>query len=308
MKNTKYTSQNKVLKLTNDVVFKNILKDKHNKDFLVRIICLFTRLDKEYVSSHLIIADPDTLEGNAKEHHNTGDLVVDIENNRINIEMSIDNKKINKRKNEITSYKYAFNRFKVGDNYKVGYKFFQICFENYSVFNNNLVVNEVRLVEVSSGNFEIETDEYQKFHICLSKIPNTWYNKPELTEMERTLLFFITDDITKLTKISGGDNIMENTFDSLKSISEDSNIISEYENNQIFKYCYNLALAETKEEGFKQGMTKGINQGIKQGINQGIDQEKQAIGKKMIQEGIDINTISKITELTEEDIEKLRVA
>ena len=105
MKNTKYTSQNKVLSLTSNVVFKNILKDKNNKEFLVRIICLFTKLDKEYVFNHLIIADPDTLEGNAKEHHNTGDLVVDIENNRINIEMSINNKEINKRKNEITSYK-----------------------------------------------------------------------------------------------------------------------------------------------------------------------------------------------------------
>ena len=259
-RNTKYTSQNKVLKLTSDIVFKNILKDKNNKDFLVRIICLFTKLDKTYVSNHLIISDSDTLESNASEHHNTGDLVVDIENNRINIEMSIDNKEINKRKNEITSYKYAFNRFKVGSDYKTGYKFIQICFENYNIFNNDLIVNEVRLVEISSSNYEIETDEYQKFHICLSNIPKEWYNKDEskLTTEEKTLLFFTTDDITKLTKISGGDDILENTFDSLKNISENSSIISEYENNQIFQYCYNQALTEKEEDGIKKGISLGI--------------------------------------------------
>ena len=54
-----------------------------------------------------------------------------------------------------------------------------------------------------------------------------WYNKEEskLTTEEKTLLFFTTDDITKLTKISGGDDILENTFDSLKNgLTEKENI------------------------------------------------------------------------------------
>ena len=81
---------------------------------------------------------------------------------------------------------------------------------------------------------------------------------------------------------------MENTFDALKSISENSDIISEYENNQIFKYCYDLALVETREEA--------------------IAQNKQEIAKKLLRENIDKVTILKVTGLTEEEIEKIRVA
>ena len=107
--------------------------------------------------------------------------------------------------------------------------------------------------------------------------------------MERTLLFFTTDDITKLTEISGGDGVLENTFDSLKNISENSELISEYENNQIFKYCYNQALIEKEQEG----IAKGISQGVKQ------------TARTMLSKNIDTKTISEFTGLTEEEINSL---
>ena len=39
----------KVLKPTSDVVFKNIMKNENNKDFLAKIISIVTKLDYDYV-------------------------------------------------------------------------------------------------------------------------------------------------------------------------------------------------------------------------------------------------------------------
>ena len=42
------------------------------------------------------------------------------------------------------------------------------------------------------------------------------------------------------------------------------------------------------------------------GLSQGIEQNKKEITKKMLNENIDINTISRLTGLTKEEIESLR--
>ena len=102
----------KVLKPTSDVVFKNLMKNEKNKDFLARIISIVTKMDYDYVLNNIVITDTDTLESNVGNHYNTGDLVVNIENTKINIEASINNIEINKRKNEIMAHKYASNSYK----------------------------------------------------------------------------------------------------------------------------------------------------------------------------------------------------
>ena len=60
------------------------------------------------------------------------------------------------------------------------------------------------------------------------------------------------------------------------------------------------------KQGMEQGIKQGIEQGIEQGIKQGIEQEKTELIKKMLKENIDIQTISKITGLTEEEIKNLQ--
>ena len=64
-----------------------------------------------------------------------------------------------------------------------------------------------------------------------------------------------------------------------------------------------------EDAGYDKGLSAGIEQGIKQGVEQGIKQgeenKKIELAKKMKQEGIDIETIQKITELSKEEISKL---
>ena len=50
----------------------------------------------------------------------------------------------------------------------------------------------------------------------------------------------------------------------------------------------------------------GIEEGIQQGIEKGIEKQKIETAKKMLAEKIDIELIMKITDLTKEEIEKLK--
>ena len=49
-----------------------------------------------------------------------------------------------------------------------------------------------------------------------------------------------------------------------------------------------------------------MNSYIQKGFEQGIEQKNIEIAKKMLQENTDINFISKITDLTKEEINKLK--
>ena len=60
------------------------------------------------------------------------------------------------------------------------------------------------------------------------------------------------------------------------------------------------------DKGLKAGIEQGIEQGIKQGIQQGIDQNTNAIAKKLKEQNIDIEVISKVTGLSIKEIENLK--
>ena len=58
-------------------------------------------------------------------------------------------------------------------------------------------------------------------------------------------------------------------------------------------------------KGIKQGLEQGIEQGIKQGFEKGIEQEKLILAKNALKMGLPITDISKLTGLSEQDIEEL---
>ena len=276
--------EGRVVPLSNDLVFKNVVKNVVNRDFLAKIINLVTGIDYDYLLKNMIVIDADIPDKSVFVHHNEQDVVVTIDNKYINVEMSNDKAK-NKRKNEITSHKYASSMYVKGSDYSESYIFYQIAIENYNIFKNSDLVIEVGLTDLKNG--EIETDEFRKFHVNLKNIPDKCYN--ELSERERYFKLFLIDDIEELDKISIGDDIMKKVVETVKSLSSDPIFMSELEKQQLDEYCSAMAIVDAKKEGKQEGKQEG----------------KIEIAKKSLDENIDIETISKITGLTIDEINKL---
>ena len=55
-----------------------------------------------------------------------------------------------------------------------------------------------------------------------------------------------------------------------------------------------------------QGYRDGLSQGKAEGISEGKNERNIEIAKNMLNEGIDINIVTKCTDLTNEDINALR--
>ena len=62
---------------------------------------------------------------------------------------------------------------------------------------------------------------------------------------------------------------------------------------------------EGKEEGLKEGRKEGKEEGIKEGREEGAKRNSCDIAKRMLEKWIDVETISELTGLTEEEISEL---
>ena len=59
-------------------------------------------------------------------------------------------------------------------------------------------------------------------------------------------------------------------------------------------------------DGKEEGISQGISQGLSQGISQGIILRNSEIAKNMLEENVDINLISKVTNLSVNEINQLK--
>ena len=89
-----------------------------------------------------------------------------------------------------------------------------------------------------------------------------------------------------------GDKIMEELSKQVKKLNQDQDILDVITRNE------DELIRNTLYE-------KAIQKGISQGISQGIEQKAEEIARKMLQEKLDINFISKITGLSNDEIKKL---
>ena len=60
-----------------------------------------------------------------------------------------------------------------------------------------------------------------------------------------------------------------------------------------------------REEGREEGHKVGKEEGLKEGREEGAKQKSFDIAKRMLEKGIDVETISELTGLTEKEISKL---
>ncbi len=88
-----------------------------------------------------------------------------------------------------------------------------------------------------------------------------------------------------------------------------------WEENSAKRYAREQGLKEGRRLGKKIGIREGIREGIKEGKEQGIQQGIQQgraegikeVAKEMLKNGINIEQISRITKISIEEIERLKV-
>ena len=279
--------KDKVIPATFDPVFKALLTSEECREYLADLIHIVTKIPKKDIINNIVIKNSEHMNNNANEKRKISDLIVDVLNNRINLEMNKEYCKGLFSKNNAYQHKIASEQFLSGESYLEEKKIIQINFDMFTKFDERKII---KFMIMDTERHIIEDPNYEKYHVNLDLINKLYYNKNELSKEDRELLLLTMEDVRDIEKIVEDDDTMKKAKEKLVDLSEDTELVGMYDKEIVDRKVNNTKLISAKNEGIKEG----------------IDKTKKEMVINMLKENIDIKTISKVTGMSEKEILKLK--
>ncbi len=292
--------ENQITKSTNDKKSENsILSPKLDIVFQI----LFGEVGSEEITKDLLstILDEEINEidlnqnivlrrRNLKDKMGIVDVLAKINNNEFcNIEMQVsDDKDIIKRILYYWSKQYS-KELQKGHPYIDLKRTINVLIANFKIdILKNLEFHTQWKIIEEKGRKTVLTDDLELHIIELPKMRNNKATGKDKKLIE-WLSFLNNPESKEVTNYMKNNESMKKAKEKLNTMSEDERI---------------RRLAELREKAILDELeVKAYN--YRKGKNDGLEQKNKEIAKKMKEEGLDINIIIKITNLTKEEIEKL---
>ena len=146
----------------------------------------------------------------------------------------------------------------------------------------------------------------------MEKYKSFWYTN-DIQQIEKNKEIIMLDlGLEELKSLSKKDRMVEKFMEEVKRVNEDPDfhvyMSVEEDNRKIENSIREEMIEKGLKEGMKKGMEKGLEQGLEQGIEKGVKQGKKDANKQvvvtMLEQGLDVNTISKYTKLDLDFIKK----
>lgn len=268
-----------------DCIFKAIMLDPNNRDYLKEIIHYVTDIPLSDLEN-IKIKNTEHLISNKKNKKLRSDIIVDIKRLSINIEMNKDYYDGIYQKNDAYLQSIASSMYKESEDYLEIKNIIQINFDNFSYFKNNQEIYKFTYKD-SKSNVELPENPI-KYYIDLEYIYNTCYNKPvvNLSKFERYCLLLRAETKEFADNIAGDDIVMKKVSEKLNELNSDEIMIGLYD-------------AEKEDEKIRKTQLKGAK-------NEGIEERNIEIAKSMLRDDVDVKLISKYTGLTVNQIKNIK--
>lgn len=279
--------EGKVIPMTYDYVFKSVLSE--NKEYLARILSNILNIDKEYILDNMVYKNTEHTKLSKKDKRKISDLIVEVENMKINLEMNKGYYKSLTHKNNMYIYRLILGSIKEKEEY-IDYDkmIIQVNFDVKWKFRDKLIT-KFEMIEKETGKKRcdyIESNDPIIYHVNLSKIKDMYYNKDKLNTFERELALMILDNKRELKEVSEGDDVMDKVNEKICKLSDDEILQGIYVKEEMDSWMKKVDLKYAKEEGKKEA--------------------NMETARKLLKENVSIDVIIKTTGITKEQIEILR--
>ena len=268
-----------------DCMFKAIMLDPENRDYLRGMIHYIIGIPLSELEN-ITVENSEYLLNNKKDKKMRSDIIISVGNRYINIEMNKDYYEGIFRKDSAYFEKVAANVYNNSEDYINSKEVLQICFDNFSHFKENQEIYIFTYKE-ETKNFKLPENPI-RYYVDLAYIRKMCYNKPvvNLSKLEKYCLLLLAETSEFAKTIAGDDLVMKKVSEKLDKLSSDEKMIGLYD-------------AEIEDARIKRTQMLSAER-------QGEERKQLEIAKKMLNEGIDTVIISRITDLTKEEIESLK--
>ena len=306
MNNLKESKEVEMLPLSNDYVFKRIFGKGGNEKILKSLLEAILKINIQKIE----IKNPEIPKESIEEKLSILDIKAEInENTIIDIELQVGNTTAIERRLVVYNAKLIAGEIKVSEKYQTEKDTIVICIINDNVIKRNAYLSLAMLKyekteEIRYVNMEYEKEEEYltdmvKYYII--ELPKFKTKKPKVADLLEKWLYVIGGDQKMMEEYKKENEEIKEAVKQLKEMSADEYERELYEIRERSRLTYNTEMYEARRKGVEEG--KKI--GEKRGEKRGEQKEKREIAKKMKEEGIDIQVIQRITELTKKEIENI---
>lgn len=319
----------KFLDPKNDVAFRKIFGTEKNKDLLIHFLNdMIDFKGKKLIQEVTFlktIQDPETI---AKKTSIVDILCKDEKGNQYIVEMQVAKEKgFVKRAQYYASKAYISQMNTKGSYHNLKEVIFLaisdfIMFPEKKDYKSDHMILDVETLENNLRDFSFTFLELPKFDKTLNELSNI---------VEKWMYFFKhTEETTEkdLERIVGNDQIIERAYEELNRFSWSDEELLSYDQEEKYEGCYiasmeqkfdegmeigeKRGLEKGKEEGLqegeKRGLEKGLEKGKEEGLQEGEKKAKIALAVNLLKEQFPIEKVSELTELSEEELDQLKIA
>lgn len=303
--------KDKIIPLKYDFIFTEIFNKEENIEIVEGFIACYLGLDMSKVHNKIQVKSRNLTVENKREANKEIDLLLDLDGEKINIEISTRvNQGIIDRNVVYASKVHSMNlEYGVSD-YTGILKTLQINLVSHSI-------NEEELIEsycLRNKKGKELTKKLQIDFIDMSKAKKICYNEKTKEELIRKWCLVLLSENKIELKRNLRENIMSDKAkkrlsQDIEKLSNDEDAIvlytklskAELERNTFIEGA-RIAKEKARIDGLEEGRAEGIKEGRKEGIREGIKQDKLEIARNMKNKNIDINIISECTGLSIEEL------
>ena len=273
--------ENKFYTFGNDIIFKNAFDTEES---LKRLLSESLDLKVHKILKSNIELPVD----NKKERIKYLDLIIDTDIGIINVELNHNFKNEIPNRNLLYFCKLISSSVKRTKSYLNIKKHIQLNITwdlkkhfNYDITGRKFIKCYIKDDETNN---KINDDIFEIVHINMDYFEDVWYHG-DIEKENPFLMLLAAPSEDQMDKISKGDKIMEELSKKVKKLNQDPDILD--------------VIIENEDEIINNTL-------YEKGISQGIEQKAEEIAKKMIEDNLDIDIISKYTNLSKEEIKSLK--
>lgn len=259
---------------TTDALFKVILPHQDFRGLLSLILSECINMSPHYIKEHLVFLNTELPKEQLKEKGKITDILASIEGTILNIECNQNNNPSTAIKNNFYHHAIFARSIRLGEKIEKR-NVYQINFNTKTRFDNRMIIEFI--LRDDSGKY-IDEENFKRLYINLAKPLEKYYNKEELTKIEKILVMLQLRSRKELIELAKGDEELMGLEKIIEALNEDEGILGLYDEEKMKEGMHEIDIAYAKYE------------------------EKIEIAKKMLKSGMDRASIIEITGLTEEEI------
>ena len=269
-----------------DRAFKEVFGKEENKDILKKLLEEILQVEIEKIEYLNLERNVD----NVKVKRKHLDLYLETNIGKIQVEVNTTNSKYVKPRNMSYLCDIYSHHTLVGQEYDQDTLIIQINI-NYGQ-QDEKYIREYRLRDESGKEY---IKNFIIYEINMEKYMKLWYNKEEKELEKSKYIVMLNLEKEELEKLSKKDKVVIKYMKELERVNENPKFREYMSAEEDNKKIENSLKREWMEEGLKEGIKEGS---YKRNIE---------IAKTMLKDNMDIEIISKYTNLSKEELEKIKI-